>query len=237
MDLKLAGKVAVVTGAGSGIGHAATRALVEEGAFVVAGSRSTENIDGLERVTAVALDLATHDGPARLIQRAIDEHARIDVLVNNDGAAHVRLEGFLATTDQDFEWAMQMNFYIALRATRAALAHMVEQGEGALVTSAVGTPRSSSREQAGLRDLTPGSGKLRWRCEADLVSGKPPGAMCECDWPKAPMVGRLAAGLRGHARAPGPRTRGGRPGRWRDRRPEPSDPRVSPARASAAHGA
>jgi NAD(P)-dependent dehydrogenase (short-subunit alcohol dehydrogenase family) len=136
MDLKLADKVAVVTGAGSGIGLAATRALVDEGAFVVAGSRGIENIDGLERVTAVALDLATPDGPAQLIQQAIDEHARVDVLVNNVGAAHVRLEGFLATTDQDFEWAMQMNFYIALRATRAALAHMVEQGEGAVVNVA-----------------------------------------------------------------------------------------------------
>lgn len=136
MNLELTDKVAIVTGAGSGIGLAATRALLAEGALVVAGSRSTENLDGLDRVTAVALDLATADGPARLVQRAIDEHRRVDVLVNNVGAARMRLDGFLATTDDDFEWAMQMNFYIALRATRAALAHMVRQGGGAVVNVA-----------------------------------------------------------------------------------------------------
>jgi NAD(P)-dependent dehydrogenase (short-subunit alcohol dehydrogenase family) len=136
MDLRLAGKVAVVTGAGNGIGLAATRALAEEGALVVAGSRTTEALDGLERVTAVALDLATADGPAQLVEHALEKHGRIDVLVNNVGAVRMRLEGFLAITDAEFEWAMQMNFFIALRTTRAALGPMLEQGSGAIVNVA-----------------------------------------------------------------------------------------------------
>ena len=49
------------------------------------------------------------------------------MLVNNVGAVRLRLDGFLRLTDEDFEWALQMNFFIALRATRAALAHMVER--------------------------------------------------------------------------------------------------------------
>jgi NAD(P)-dependent dehydrogenase (short-subunit alcohol dehydrogenase family) len=136
MDLELTGKVAVVTGASKGIGLAVTRALVEEGAYVVAGARSSDAIDGIEGVTAVALDLAAPEGPARLIDRALVEHGRLDVLVNNVGAVRIRIDGFLGTSDDEFEWAMRMNFFTALRATRAALGPMVEQGKGAIVNTA-----------------------------------------------------------------------------------------------------
>ena len=136
MDLELTDKVAVVTGAGKGIGLAATRALAEEGVRVVAGSRTTDGLEELGGVTAVAIDLAVPEGPADLIQRAIDEHGQIDVLVNNVGAVRMRLEGFFGTSDEDFQWAMQMNFFIALRASRAALTAMVERGTGAIVNVA-----------------------------------------------------------------------------------------------------
>lgn len=136
MDLGLAEKVALVTGASRGIGLAVARALAEEGAQVVAGARTTENLEGIDRVTPVALDLATPLGPSLLIERAVEEHGRVDVLVNNVGAVRMRLEGFLATSDEEFEWAMQMNFFIALRTTRAALAPMLQQGAGAIVNVA-----------------------------------------------------------------------------------------------------
>jgi NAD(P)-dependent dehydrogenase (short-subunit alcohol dehydrogenase family) len=136
MDLGLREKVAVVTGAGKGIGLAVTAALANEGAHVVAGSLTTDSLDGLKGVTPVAVDLAAPDGPAQLVQRAVADHGRIDVLVNNVGAVRMRLEGFLATSDEDFAWAMQMNFFIALRASRAALTAMVERGAGAIVNVA-----------------------------------------------------------------------------------------------------
>src|SRR5690242_14165700 len=106
MDLQLTDKVAVVTGANKGIGLAITKALVAEGALVVAGSRSTDNLDGLDRVRPVAVDLMTKDGAASLVQKAIDEHGRLDVLVNNVGAVRIRVDGFLATSDDEFEWAL-----------------------------------------------------------------------------------------------------------------------------------
>jgi NAD(P)-dependent dehydrogenase (short-subunit alcohol dehydrogenase family) len=136
MDLLLKDKVAIVTGAGRGIGLAITRALSEEGAHVVAGSRTIDRLAGLSRVTPVAIDLATPTGPAGLVDRAIVDFGRVDVLMNNIGAVRLRLRGFLAVTDEDFEWALLMNFFINLRATRAALTVMVQQGAGAIVNLA-----------------------------------------------------------------------------------------------------
>ena len=136
MDLHLTDKVAVVTGANKGIGLAITKALVGEGAYVVAGSRSTENLDGIDRVTPVSVNLLAPDGPGQLVQKAIDEHGRLDILVNNVGGVRIRVNGFLATSDEEFDWALQMNFFTGLRATRAAIGPMLEQGSGAIVNIA-----------------------------------------------------------------------------------------------------
>jgi NAD(P)-dependent dehydrogenase (short-subunit alcohol dehydrogenase family) len=136
MDLLLNDKVAVVTGASKGIGLAVTRALADEGARVIAGSRTTASLEGMAGVIGVAVDLAEPSAPSQLIRRALDEHGQLDVLVNNMGAIRLRLGGFLEVTDDDFEWAMQLNFFTGLRATRAALAPMLAQGHGAIVNVA-----------------------------------------------------------------------------------------------------
>ncbi len=136
MDLELAGKVAVVTGANRGIGLAVTQGLLAEGAYVVAGSLTTGNLDGLDRAIAVPVNLAAADGPALLVQRAIEEHGRLDVLVNNVGAVRIRTEGFLGTSDEEFEWALNIDFFTTLRATRAALGPMLEQRSGSIVNVA-----------------------------------------------------------------------------------------------------
>ena len=82
------------------------------------------------------VDLLAPDGPALLVRRALDDHGRVDVLVNNVGAVRLRMDGFLGTSDDEFEWAMQMNFFSALRALRATIPAMVEQGGGAIVNVA-----------------------------------------------------------------------------------------------------
>jgi NAD(P)-dependent dehydrogenase (short-subunit alcohol dehydrogenase family) len=135
MDLDLAGKIAVVTGASRGIGLAITRALVDEGARVVAGARRVAPLTAIPNVTAVALDLSAPDAPGRLVARAVEEHGRVDILVNNVGGVHLRLEGFLGTSDEDFEWAMQINFFAALRAARAAIKRMLAQGQGGAIVN------------------------------------------------------------------------------------------------------
>jgi NAD(P)-dependent dehydrogenase (short-subunit alcohol dehydrogenase family) len=102
----------------------------------VAGSLTTDTLDGIKGVTPVAVDLTAPDGPTQLIRHATEEHGRLDVLVNNVGAVRMRTEGFFGTSDEDFVWAMQMNFFIALRASRAALTEMVKNGSGAIVNVA-----------------------------------------------------------------------------------------------------
>ena len=136
MDLELQGKLAVVTGASKGIGLAVVRTLVAEGAHVVAGALTIDSLGGIDRVTPVAVDLAEPGGPERLIAHAIERHGRVDALVNNLGGVKVRLDGFLQITDADFERSMQLNFFAALRATRAAIADMTQHGGGAIVNVA-----------------------------------------------------------------------------------------------------
>ena len=136
MDLELTDKVAVVTGAGKGIGLAVTKTLAAEGALVVAGSRTVDNLTGLERVTPVAVDLVDPEGPGALVARAIEAHGQVDILVNNVGGVHPRLEGFLSLSDADFEASLQLNFFSALRATRAAVADLGARGAGVIVNVA-----------------------------------------------------------------------------------------------------
>ena len=138
MDLHLDGKTAVVTGASKGIGFAITRALAGEGVCVVAGARTatTELSDLAARTTVhpVAVDLATREGPARLIDAAVAGYGGIDILVNNVGAVRPRTGGFLSVTDDEWAEALTINFLTAVRTTRAALPHLMDRGAGAIVT-------------------------------------------------------------------------------------------------------
>ena len=124
MDLGLAGKIAVVTGASKGIGLAITRSLVAEGARVAAGARSPGALAELDGVHPVTVDLTAPDGPARLVDEAVAAFGGIDILVNNVGSVHPRLDGFLAITDAEWEATLTVNFLAAVRTTRAALPHL-----------------------------------------------------------------------------------------------------------------
>jgi NAD(P)-dependent dehydrogenase (short-subunit alcohol dehydrogenase family) len=134
MDLGLSGRVAVVTGASRGIGLAVVAALVAEGVTVVAGARTTsDELAAVARkgdVRVVRVDLSTPDGPAELVAAAGD---RIDVLVNNVGAAGVRADGFLGVTDDQWAATLNLNLLAAVRATRAALPVMLAAGRGSIV--------------------------------------------------------------------------------------------------------
>lgn len=138
-DLGLEGQRAVVTGAGRGIGLAITQGLLRAGARVVAGTRKrTEELDDLieqgAELTVFEVDLATADGPGALVAAAVERHDGLDVLVNNVGAVRPRVEGFLAMTDADWDWTFTVNLMAAVRTTRSALPHLLDTGDGRIVT-------------------------------------------------------------------------------------------------------
>ena len=136
MDLHLSGKVAVVTGASRGIGLAITRALVEEGARVVAAARgSSAELSALgPAVRVVAADLTSPQGPEKVIDEAVAAFGALDILVNNVGSVRPRLAGFASITDEDWATTLASNFLSAVRTTRAALPHLLKRGTGAIVT-------------------------------------------------------------------------------------------------------
>lgn len=139
MDLRLAGRIAVVTGASRGIGLTITEALAEEGVSVVAAARGTgpelAALAARYPVRPIPVDLATTDGPARLIEEAIAAFGGLDILINNVGGLKPRTGGFLSVTDQDWTTALTINFLAAVRTTRAALPLLLER-RGCIVTVA-----------------------------------------------------------------------------------------------------
>jgi NAD(P)-dependent dehydrogenase (short-subunit alcohol dehydrogenase family) len=134
VELGLTGKVAVVTGASKGIGLAIVKALVEEGAHVVAAARtSSPALKALAEagsVQFVSVDLSRPDGPSELVAAA---GSPIDILVNNVGMVIPRLEGFLAVADSEWEASLNLNFMAAVRTIRSALPGMLEAGQGSIV--------------------------------------------------------------------------------------------------------
>jgi putative oxidoreductase len=127
MELGLDNKIVVVTGAGRGIGLAIARALASEGARVVGAARTvTPELRDVAAVT-VEVDVATPDGPRRMIDRALDLDGGIDVLINNVGTFQARTAGFADVTDADWEATLQTNLLSAVRAIRAALPSLIER--------------------------------------------------------------------------------------------------------------
>jgi NAD(P)-dependent dehydrogenase (short-subunit alcohol dehydrogenase family) len=139
MDLGLAGKRALVTGASKGIGLAVARRLVAEGAVVVGGSReSSVEFDSLRQegdVVHVVVDLTEGKGPLQLVETA-ESGGPIEILVNNAGAVSPRLDGFLSVTDEQWATTMALTFMAAVRTTRAVLPHMIARGGGSIVNNA-----------------------------------------------------------------------------------------------------
>ena len=153
---KLDGKVAVVTGASSGIGEATVQALAAEGAAVVAGARRKERLDGLvEEVTngggraiAVECDVTDEEQAHYLVRRAVEEFGSLDILVNNAGVMLLSTVG-KGLSDQ-WRQMFEVNVMGLLYATDAAIGVMKEQGSGHLVNISSVAGRKVTRTSNGV---------------------------------------------------------------------------------------
>ena len=136
---RLAGKVALVTGAGRGIGRAIAERLAAEGAAVVATQRSApegEELCGRLRAAGaeadfVAADVREPEDVHRVVDVALARHGRLDVLVNN--AAVGLLKSVVETTDAEYDAVLDTNVRSIFLLCRHALPPMLEGGGGSVV--------------------------------------------------------------------------------------------------------
>ncbi len=151
----LTGKVAVVTGAGRGIGEGMAKVLADAGANVVCASRSTDQIDRVAeeinasntggRAIALATDVTKEEDMEALAQRAVDEFGQLDIWVNNAGGSLVSAP-LIELDEAEWDKTLATNLTSVFYGVRAACKHL---GEGSSIIN--------TSSMAG-QDPFPGSG-------------------------------------------------------------------------------
>lgn len=150
----LAGRVAVVTGAATGIGFGIAQRLLDDGACLVAAALNTDQLGTAltrlggpgERVAGFAGDLSVAGEADRLVRSALDRFGRVDVLVNNAGGGVIAPT--LAHTEDTLRSTLDNNLWTTLRATIAVLPHMVERRYGRIVNIGAESVRNGLTDHA-----------------------------------------------------------------------------------------
>ena len=162
LDLfKLTDRVAVVTGGGKGIGRGICLAFAEAGADVVCAARTASDLEATakavrergRRALPVRADVTRTEDLERIVEAAVSEFGRLDVLVNNAGGTGPRPA--MQTSEAYFEAALRFNVTQAFLLTRLAVPHMVETAGGGAVVNI--SSRSSDMVQTAF--VAYGAGK------------------------------------------------------------------------------
>jgi 7-alpha-hydroxysteroid dehydrogenase len=146
---RLDGKVAIVTGAGRGIGAEIARTFADAGADVVLAARTKEQLEAVaenvrgfgRRAVVLPTDVNDNDAVTGIVDRTLDELGRLDIVVNNAGGTMPR--PFMDTSPGFLERSFHFNVTTAFVLSKAAAPHLLHAGEGAIVniSSAIGRLR------------------------------------------------------------------------------------------------
>ena len=163
----LDGRVAIITGGGTGIGRGAALVLAEYGAHVVLAGRRPDPLESTakevralgRRALALPSDVTSVAACQQLVDKTLGEFGRVDILVNNAGGAETK--SILSWPDDDFDHVIALNFGSVWHLSRAAAKPMLEQGKGAIVNissgaSLVGMPQAApyGAAKAAVNNLT-----------------------------------------------------------------------------------
>lgn len=140
METGLKGKVAIVTGGSEGIGKAAAKSMVSEGARVVICARRADLLEKAAakiradtggEALAVPTDVSEPEQLARLFNATISTYGRLDILVNNAGTSAAAYFGDV--TDEAWQTDFDVKLFAAIRCSRLAIPHMKAQGGGRII--------------------------------------------------------------------------------------------------------
>ena len=138
-SFRLTGKVAIVTGAGKGIGAAIAVTLAEAGADVAITARTKDDLDGVaeqiratgQRAFVYPADVMKLEELSAFVDATVAELGGLDVVVNNAGGSNAK--AFSLTTVEELEWCFRFNVSTAFEMTRLAVPHMLARGAGSVI--------------------------------------------------------------------------------------------------------
>jgi 3-oxoacyl-[acyl-carrier protein] reductase len=147
MDLRLNGKIAIVTGSGSqtGYGKAIAITLAKEGCDIIAAGRSIEGLEETcaeiralgKKTVAVKVDVRNRNEVDEMVKKGIEAFGKIDILVNNAGSSS-RLRPFVSMTKEDWDYDLGVNLIGQMNVAHAVLPHMISRKYGRIINTSGG---------------------------------------------------------------------------------------------------
>jgi len=140
--MKLQNKIAVITGAGKGIGKATAVLFIKEGAKVILTSRNISDLEQIvsdnesnkDNITIIAGDISKEDTIGKVIDETISKYGRIDILVNNAGFSV--FDNMVDSKTEDFDAIFNTNIRALYLITKGFLPHMIKEQSGTIINIA-----------------------------------------------------------------------------------------------------